>query len=154
MVGNFIMCGTVSWDKRDFWKIQYNSMMYLWNCTQIATNSLLLSQVIMKKIKLKPLSVNNAWQWRRFSTPEKKIYEAKLLKALEGTYLEGWPPYCIYFWLYISKMQDYDNSLKVSQDILCKFYGINDRDIYRAVIEKIPTKRGEEYFAFEIDSIK
>lgn len=51
-------------------------------------------------------------------------------------------------------MQDWDNCIKVSQDIICSFYNINDRDIYRAIIEKIPTKRWEEYFAFEIDSIK
>jgi Holliday junction resolvase RusA-like endonuclease len=51
-------------------------------------------------------------------------------------------------------MQDYDNCIKVSQDILCEHFGINDRDIYKAIIEKVPVKKGEERWEVDIVTYK
>jgi len=104
----------------------------------------------MYKVPLKPLSVNDAWKGRRFSTPAKKAYEIELRKQLAGTTLTAEAPYEIHFVFHISSMQDYDNCIKVTQDTICQFYGINDRDFHKAIIEKRIAKRGEEYFEFDI----
>lgn len=108
----------------------------------------------MLSINLKPLSTNDAWRGRKFSTQAKKLYEAQLRERLEWCTFSGKPPYRIHFKFYISSMQDYDNCIKVSQDTLCEFFDINDRDIHYAIIEKIPTKRWEEHFEVEIESYK
>lgn len=106
-------------------------------------------------IKIKPISVNEAWRWRKFSTPKKTEYEKEVRKALIGCTLEDCiAPYEIHFKFYIPKMQDYDNCIKVSQDILCEHFGINDRDIYKAIIEKVPVKKGEERWEVDIVTYK
>lgn len=105
----------------------------------------------MKRIEIKPLSVNDAWRGRKFSTPKKKKYEAKVKQELKDCVLEDCiPPYEIHFRFWIPKLQDYDNCIKVTQDIVCEHFGINDRDIYKAIIEKVPVKSWQEYFEIEI----
>lgn len=104
----------------------------------------------MKRIKLKPISSNDAWKGRRFSTPQKKNFETLFLYHLRGTFLDIPPPYHIQFQFHISKMQDLDNCLKTTQDCLAKFYGFNDRDIYKITAEKVAVSKGEEAIEFDI----
>lgn len=114
-----------------------------------------LSKLTMKRIDLKPLSVNDAWRGRKFSTPAKKTYERRVKQELEWCILEDCiAPYEIHFKFWIPKLQDYDNCIKVTQDILCEHFWINDRDIYKAVIEKVPVKAWQEYFEIEILTYK
>lgn len=52
----------------------------------------------MKRIDLKPLSVNDAWRGRKFSTPAKKTYESRVKQELQGCILEDCiAPYEIHF---------------------------------------------------------
>lgn len=102
----------------------------------------------MIKVSIKPLSVNQAWQGKRFKTPAYKQYERDCLLLLpkvdipEG-YLEAQ-----YVFGFSSKLSDWDNPIKPMQDILQKKYEFDDKRIKKAsiVIEKV--SKGEEFFAF------
>jgi hypothetical protein len=105
------------------------------------------------KIKIKPLSVNQCFQGRRFKTPKYKTYENILLSKLEPLELPL-PPFEIYFKFgFSSKLSDWDNPIKPFQDILQKKYKFNDRDVFKAVIEKEIVKKGNEFIEFSIKSI-
>jgi hypothetical protein len=107
-----------------------------------------IQEAIVKKIK--PLSVNDCWQGKRFKTSKYKSYEQELLLTLPKINLPK-PPFEIYFEFGFSNvMSDWDNPVKPLQDILQKKYGFNDKDIYRAVVNKVMVKKGEEYFKVKI----
>ena len=107
----------------------------------------------MTTIRLKPLSVNDSYQGRRFSTPELKDFKdicrmllPKDLKVPEGK-LE------IYYQFgFSSKMSDWDNPIKAFQDVLAEFYGFNDNIVYRGIGEKIDVEKGKEFIKFKIKS--
>ena len=109
----------------------------------------------MNKIKIKPLSVNQCWQGKRFKTKTYKLYESELLLLLPNNYkvplgnLE-----IVLEFGFSSKLADWDNPIKPFQDVLQKKYNFNDSRIYRAVVEKKIVKKGQEYIYFEINEIK
>ena len=105
------------------------------------------------KIKIKPLSVNQCWKGRRFKTTKYKNYEKILLAKLEPLELPK-PPFRVHFRFgFSSKLADWDNPIKPFQDILQKRYNFNDRDVFRAVIDKEIVKKGDEFIEFSIKSI-
>jgi Holliday junction resolvase RusA-like endonuclease len=93
------------------------------------------------KLDIKPLSVNVAWQGRRFSTPAKKQYEEQVLLMLPKQHIPG-PYYRIdyKFFLVNFKMTDQQNLLKCLTDCLVK-RGIitDDRFIIDERIRKYPS---------------
>jgi Holliday junction resolvase RusA-like endonuclease len=102
---------------------------------------------------MKPLSVNDCWQGRRFKTDAYKSYEKELLYRLPNATLPK-PPFRIAFEFGVSNMQsDYDNPVKPLQDILQKKYGFNDAHIQEATIRKTKVDKGCEYFIFKIESL-
>lgn len=102
------------------------------------------------KINIKPLSVNRAWQGKRFKTSEYENYEKLMLCLLPAGQLPE-PPYRIYYEFGFSNTQsDYDNPCKPLGDILQKKYKFNDKDIYEAYIRKRIVKKGEEYIRIRI----
>lgn len=105
----------------------------------------------MPEIKIKPLSVNEAWQGRRFKTPAYKKYCRDLGLLLPPAVKMPDGKLEIHFTFYLSsKLADWDNPIKPAQDIICDKYGINDNRIYRAIVEKVDCKKGEEKIVFEI----
>ncbi len=102
------------------------------------------------RLDIKPLSVNQAWQGKRFKTPMYKSYEAELFLKLkkmdvpEGnlsvTYIFG-----------ITTLGDWDNPIKPFQDVLQKYYGFDDRRIMEANVKKMVVKNGKEYIEFYIN---
>jgi Holliday junction resolvase RusA-like endonuclease len=48
---------------------------------------------------------------------------------------------------------DWDNPIKPLQDVLCKKYGFDDRDIYEGVVRKVVVKKGEEFLKVKLESI-
>ena len=103
-----------------------------------------------EEIKVKPLSVNAAWQGRRFKTKEYLVYEKevyyklpplKLKNGLLGVYLE--------FGL-SNQGGDWDNPIKPFVDILQKRYGFNDNRIQVAHIVKTKVGKGREYIRFNL----
>ena len=107
----------------------------------------------MDKIKIKGISVNEAYRGRRFATPELKAFKDVLSfllprrKVPKGK-LEVWYEFGV-----SSKRSDGDNLQKAIQDGLATQYGFNDNQIYKWHGEKVDVKKGEEYISFEIKNL-
>lgn len=105
----------------------------------------------MVKINITPLSVNKAWQGRRFKTADYKNYEATVLMMLPKIKIPE-PYFKINIELgFSSKLADIDNPVKMILDILQKKYKFNDRDIHELNLSKRIVKKGKEYFKFNIE---
>src|SRR5580698_10546066 len=107
----------------------------------------------MTVIPIKPLTVNRAYQGRRFRTPELKAYQQELAYRLPKLVLPRGRLSVSYTFGVSSKSADGDNLVKAFQDALAEKYGFNDRDIYRWEVEKRIVPKGKEYVAFELTSI-
>lgn len=105
-------------------------------------------------LDIKPLSVNAAWQGRRFKSKEYKRYEREIVPLLLR-YKDKKKGLCwisYRFFLTNWKMTDADNLVKVTQDFLVKCGIIeDDRKIMKYTIEKIPSDRN--YIQIEIGEI-
>ena len=110
--------------------------------------------MLKAKIKIKPLSVNQAWQGRRFKTQKYKAYESELLSKLKGADV---PDGLLDVFLelgFSNKASDIDNPVKLILDILQKKYQFNDNKIYRLEIKKKIVKKGDDYIKFKIKKQK
>jgi hypothetical protein len=104
----------------------------------------------MNKVDIKPLSVNQAWQGKRFKTPAYKKFESDVLFLLPKIEIPEAPYEVHYVFGFSSKLSDLLNPEKLVTDIICKKYGIDDRYINRMILEKVMVEKGKEYFKFEI----
>ena len=105
------------------------------------------------RIDIKPLSVNDAWQGRRFKTTDYTQYEMAILLMLPKKKLPE-PPYEIWFTFGFSNpASDIDNGVKPFVDILQKKYKFNDKEIYGMHIVKKIVPKGQEFVEFEITTI-
>lgn len=96
-------------------------------------------------IKIKPLSVNEAWQGRKNKTKKYDDYEELLINnLLPNNYLLNYNSLNIEFG-FSSRASDLDNPLKPLIDILQKKYNFNDNKIYELEVTKEIVKKGEEY---------
>ena len=108
----------------------------------------------MTVIPIKPLSVNAAFQGRRFRTKKYDQYEHDLLFLLPKTAKKyGKEPLRITFEFGISALQDLDGCLKQTLDILCKKYSFNDRYVMEIKAGKTIVKKSKEFLAFRIETI-
>jgi Holliday junction resolvase RusA-like endonuclease len=104
--------------------------------------------------EIKPLSVNDCWQGKRFKTKKYKAYEQELLLTLPNKELPE-PPYSVEFEFgFSNSASDWDNPIKPLQDILQKKYNFNDKDIIEGKVRKLKVKKGSEYFKVKISSIQ
>ena len=108
----------------------------------------------MIKLDIKPLSVNKAFQGRRFKTNDYKRFEKKMLLILPNIKkdLTGDLKICIEYG-FSSKLSDIDNPCKLVLDCLVKKYGFDDRQIYELNQVKKIIKKGNEYIKFSIKNI-
>lgn len=106
----------------------------------------------MKEVKLniKPLSVNEAWQGRRFKTPKYKQYERDVLFILPKIFLPDGPLAIELDFGLSTRNADWDNPIKPFVDILQKKYGFNDSRIYQATVTKTIVKKGSEYVTYKL----
>jgi len=102
------------------------------------------------KIDLKPLSVNAAWQGRRFKTNEYKQFERALLLLLPKMKIPEAPYEVFYEFGFSSPLSDLANPEKLVTDIICKKYSINDKDIFLMHLKKHIVPKGKEFIQFEI----
>jgi Holliday junction resolvase RusA-like endonuclease len=105
----------------------------------------------MIKLDIKPLSINAAFQGKRFKTPLYKAYETKMLLMLPKSI--GKIPDQIEVNLtfgFSNKASDIDNCVKLFLDLLQKKYRFNDSQIYRLNIHKVLTDKGLDFIEFEI----
>lgn len=107
----------------------------------------------MYKVDIKPLSVNQVWQGKRFKTSKYKSYEREMILKLPKIKMPK-PPFKVYYEFGMSSsLSDWDNPIKPFQDILQKKYNIDDRDIFEANVKKVKTEKGKEYIKFKITTI-
>ncbi|MGH1438233.1 MAG: hypothetical protein ACRBG0_27615 [Lewinella sp.] len=99
----------------------------------------------MNKIPIKPLSINKCYKGRRFKTSDYLKYCGFVPIFLNKNSRIPKGKLEISFKFYLStSLADWDNPIKPIQDIICKYYGINDNRIYRGTGEKIIVKKGQE----------
>jgi len=110
--------------------------------------------MIAKTLYIKPLSVNEAWQGKRFKTPKYKKYESDLLLLLPLMPIPEAPYEINIEVTFSSKASDLDNILKPFLDVLQKKYGINDKDIFKLSAVKSLTPKGNEFIRFDIKTFK
>jgi len=94
----------------------------------------------------KPLSVNEAWQGRRFKTDAYKAFETLILLSLPK--LKEPIPDMIrieFHFGFSSRSADVDNPVKPILDILQKKYKFNDRDVWEITSRKSIVKKGKEF---------
>lgn len=106
------------------------------------------------RLNIKPISVNEAWQGKRFKTKKYKQYEKECLLLLSRKIKV--PDVKLKLTLnfgFSSKLSDTDNPVKCFVDILQKKYGFNDNKIYEYSIIKTDVSKGEEFIEFKIESL-
>lgn len=96
------------------------------------------------KLHIKPLSVNECWQGKRFKTAKYREYERKLLLMLPTVKIPQVSSICITLGM-SNSASDLDNPIKPILDILQKKYDFNDKDIFILKIEKKNVKKGREF---------
>ena len=104
-------------------------------------------------VKVKPLSVNQVWQGKRFKTKAYKQYEKEILLNLKPIEVKGGKLSLFLRFGLSSKNADIDNPVKPFVDCLQKRYGFNDRHIYRLEVEKVDVAKGEEFIEFQLKTL-
>lgn len=104
-------------------------------------------------IDQKPLSVNQAWQGRRYKTKLYQQYERQVLKALPSMPTPKGNLSVNLAFKFSNKKSDIDNPIKPILDILQKRYKFNDDQVYRLTVEKIIVPKGQENITFEINTL-
>ena len=103
-------------------------------------------------IKIKPLSINKAFQWRKFKTKDYIRFENEIFYLLPSIKIPDWSLYIeIDFWF--SKDTDIDNCIKPFFDIMQKKYSFNDSRIVKMLITKHKTNKWNEFINFRIDKL-
>lgn len=102
------------------------------------------------RIDIKPMSVNKAWQGRRFKTNDYQNYERAVLILLRPMTIPDGELDIYLKWGFSNKACDFDNPVKLFVDCLQKKYGFDDKRIKRCIIEVDHVKRGDEFIEFEI----
>ena len=113
----------------------------------------------MHKIPLKPLSVNQAYQGRRYRTRAYKAFISDaliLLNHLKPEKPRGESLMAHYRWGVSSRQSDTDNPTKTFQDTLFDYWGMKTQDskVEFIILEKVWVKKGEEFISFHVDSHK
>jgi Holliday junction resolvase RusA-like endonuclease len=102
--------------------------------------------MIQFKINDKPLSINEAFQGRRFKTPAYKEYESSMLLMMPKAKIETDQMLRVeFFFGFSNAASDLDNPVKLLMDIAQKKYGFNDKMVYEMNVRKCIVKKGEEF---------
>lgn len=112
--------------------------------------------IFSNKIEVKPLSVNEAWQGRRFKSKKYEAYEKLLLYSLPPC-KTNWDKIPIELHLMIgfsNVASDIDNAVKPFIDVLQKRYNFNDKYIFRLVVEKQIVTKGKEFIEYTIKKLE
>lgn len=103
------------------------------------------------KINIKPISVNQCWQGKRFKTPIYKRYEKAMDLLLPKADLSRYNKIELKIIGYMSnKQSDIDNIVKPIQDILQKKWNFNDSKVYRLIVTKKIVAKWNEWIGIEV----
>jgi Holliday junction resolvase RusA-like endonuclease len=104
------------------------------------------------EIKIKALSVNRAWQGKRFKTRSYKDFEQRLLWLLKGNKrVAGKYILNIDFYFKNDKITDLSNCLKTTEDIIVKAGLVDDDRFCREI--HLRKFGGEDKIIFWIESL-
>lgn len=107
--------------------------------------------MILFKLNEKPLSVNEAWQGKRFKTPIYKSYEETILLTMPKGKVDPDEMLRIeFFFGFSNKASDLDNPVKLLLDIAQKKYGFNDKNVFELNVRKCIVKKGDEFIQMGI----
>jgi Holliday junction resolvase RusA-like endonuclease len=107
--------------------------------------------MIQFKINEKPMSVNLAWQGKRFKTPAYKKYENSMILMMPKGKIETDEMLRVeFFFGFSNKASDLDNPVKLLMDIAQKKYGFNDKMVFELNVRKCIVKKGEEFIQMGI----
>jgi Holliday junction resolvase RusA-like endonuclease len=102
--------------------------------------------MIQFEINEKPLSVNLAWQGKRYKTPAYKDYEKALLLRMPASKVNPAQMLRVeFFFGFSNQASDLDNPVKLLIDIAQKKYGFNDKNVFELNVRKCLVKKGEEF---------
>lgn len=103
----------------------------------------------MLKVNIVPLSVNKAWQGKRYKTYEYVKYEQKMLVLLPKFKMPEAPYSITIYYGFSSKLSDIDNPTKLILDIMQKKYKFDDKDIFELKLTKELVQKGKEYIKID-----
>ena len=107
--------------------------------------------MISFKLNEKPLSINEAWQGKRFKTSTYKSYEETILLTMPKAKIDVEQMLRIeFFFGFSNKASDLDNPVKLLLDIAQKKYGFNDKNVFELNVRKCIVKKGEEFIQMGI----
>ena len=102
--------------------------------------------MVQFKLQEKPLSINEAFQGRRFKTPAYKAYEKTILLMMPRGKIDPKQMLRIeFFFGFSNKASDLDNPVKLLLDIAQKKYGFNDSNVFELNVRKCIVKKGEDF---------
>ena len=108
----------------------------------------------MRRIDIKPISINEAYRGRRFATSKLKDFKKDIFRLLPKLELRTFKKLSVKYTFGVSsKGSDGDNLIKAFQDCLAEAYGFNDNKIYKWEIQKVDVKKGKEYIEFEVGTL-
>ena len=105
------------------------------------------------RLDLKPMSVNLAWQGKRFKSKKYVAYSRSVLAMLPKLRMPERPYKISYEFGFSNPASDLDNPVKPLQDLICKKYGFDDRHIFEINIRKVIVRKGCEYVSFRIETL-
>jgi len=107
--------------------------------------------MIVFKLNEKPLSINEAFQGRRFKTPAYKAYEKSILLTMPKAKIDIEQMLRVeFFFGFSNKASDLDNPVKLLLDIAQKKYGFNDKNVFELNVRKCIVKKGQEFIQMGI----
>jgi Holliday junction resolvase RusA-like endonuclease len=107
--------------------------------------------MIVFKINEKPLSVNLAWQGKRFKTAAYKDYEKEMLLLMPPKKIDGKQMLRVeFFFGFSNAASDLDNPVKLLMDIAQKKYGFDDKNVFELNVRKCLVKKGDEFIQMGI----
>ena len=104
-------------------------------------------------INIKPLSVNQAWQGRRFKTKAYDKYIRDVMYLLSPLKVSNDKLELEITFGLSNRAADIDNPLKCFIDVLQKKYDFDDKMIYRLIVNKVIVKKGAEFIEFDIKEL-
>lgn len=99
---------------------------------------------------IKPLSVNKAWQGKRFKTKDYLQYEKHVLLLLPKLIIPDGKLLLEITFGVSNKASDIDNPIKPFLDILQKKYNFDDKQVYKLIVNKEITPKNQEFIKFKI----
>jgi len=106
------------------------------------------------KLSIKPMSVNQAWQGKRFKTPTYKEFEKEMMFMIPSTKERFSDMLSVSFEFgFSSPLADLDNPVKPTIDILQKKFGFNDRHVFELNVRKYIVEKGKEFISVRIENL-